>query len=106
MTSAQRHGSLFTHLRKICERPRMYAPRFTLEHLELYIFGYESALSDAGLPSQHERFRSWLYRERPEWRNTSLWWGGHVLAEHEGDLERTLEAIISLLDRFLATDGT
>ena len=80
----------------------MYAPSLTLDHLALYIFGYESALGDAGLASQHESFKKWLYRQRPEWKDSSMWWGGHVLDECGGDLERALDEILKLLDRYLA----
>jgi hypothetical protein len=98
-------GSLFEHMRHICERPRMFAPDFTLDHLHLYIHGYEHALSDAGLPSQHQRFKEWIYKQHPKWRESPVWWARHVLEASAGDLDRTLDEVIRLLDQFLSTDG-
>jgi hypothetical protein len=83
----------------------MFAPDFSLAHLFMFIQGYEAALGDEDLPSQHERFREWIYKQRPEWRQSSLWWGRHVLEECANDLDRTLDAIIKLLDGFLAGEG-
>lgn len=83
----------------------MFAPDFTLDHLHLYIAGYEDALGDAELPSQYHRFREWIYAQHPTWRDSPVWWARHVLEANAGDLERTLDEIIRLLDRFLATDG-
>jgi hypothetical protein len=83
----------------------MFAPDFTLVHLFLFIQGYEAALGDKDLPSQHERLREWIYKRRPEWKQSPLWWGNHVLEESAGDLERALDAIIKLLDAFLVGEG-
>jgi hypothetical protein len=105
MSPTLRAGSLFEHIRHICERPRMFAPDFTLDHFHLYIVGYEDALGDAGLPSQYHRFREWIYARHPKWRDSPLWWALHVLAANKGDMERTLDEIIRLLDQFLATEG-
>lgn len=106
MSPVQLHaGSLFEHMRHICSRPRMFAPDFTLEHLHMYIDGYESALGDTGQKSQHEQFREWLYKQHPEWRLLPTWWGQQVHEANGCDLERTLDAIIRLLDEFLATEG-
>ena len=96
-------GSLFEHMRHICSRPRMFAPDFTLDHLSLYIMGYDDALGDAGQKGQHEYFREWIYKRHPKWRYLSTWWGQQVYEANGCDLERTLEAIIRLLDEFLAT---
>lgn len=98
-------ASLFEHLRHLCERPRMFAPDFSITHLMLFIYAYEAALGDAKLPSQHECFREWIYVKRPEWRDSSMGWPGHVLADCGGNLESALDAIIVLLDEFLATEG-
>ena len=98
-------GNLIERIRNICERPRMFAPHFSLEHLLLFIHGYEAALRDAGLPSQHEHLEQWLYGQHPQWRASSMWWGKHVLDTCGGDLERTLTEIIGLVDRFLASEG-
>jgi hypothetical protein len=98
-------NNLFEHIRNICERPRMFAPNFSLEHLLLFIHGYEAALRDAGLPSQHERLESWLYGQHPEWGQSSRWWGGHVLEACGGDLERALTEISTLMERFLDRAG-
>jgi hypothetical protein len=104
--SIQLHAeSLFEHLRHICERPRMFAPDFSITHLLMFIYGYEAAVGDAKLPSQHEQFREWIYARHPEWRDSSMAWPGHVLADCGGNLESALDAIIVLLDEFLATDG-
>jgi hypothetical protein len=100
-----KQGNLLERIRNICERPRMFAPDFSLGHLLLFIHGYEAALSDTQQPRQHERFEAWLYAQHPEWRASSMWWGGHVLEACEGDLERTLTEIIGLVDRFLAQEG-
>jgi hypothetical protein len=83
----------------------MFAPDFELDHLHMFIYGYESALGDTGQKSQHERFREWIYKRHPQWRALPTWWGQQVQEVHGGDLERTLEAIIRLLDEFLATEG-
>ncbi|WP_324961772.1 hypothetical protein [Archangium sp.] len=83
----------------------MFAPDFTLEHLSLYIMGYDDALGDSGQKGQHEYFREWIYKRHPEWRFLPTWWGQQVHEANACDLERTLEAIIRLLDEFLATDG-
>ncbi len=106
MSPVLRAGSLFEHMRHVCERPRMFAPDFTLTHLLMFIQGYEAALGDEDLPSQHDRFREWLYKQRPAWKQSSSWWGHHVLKECAGDLDRALDAIIRLLDGFLAGEGT
>ncbi len=106
MSPVQLHaGSLFEHVRHICLRPRMFAPDFTLDHLSLYIMGYDDALGDSGQKSQHEYFREWIYKRHPKWRELPTWWGQQVHEANGGDLERTLEAIIGLLDEFLATEG-
>jgi hypothetical protein len=97
--------SLFEHLRHLCERPRMYAPDFTLTHLFIFIQGYEAALGDRDLLSEHDHFRGWLYKQRPEWRHSSAWWGHHLFEECAGDLERTLGEINELLGRFLTSEG-
>ncbi|WNG34701.1 hypothetical protein F0U61_14385 [Archangium violaceum] len=83
----------------------MFAPDFTLDHLHMFIYGYESALGDSGQKSQHEQFRKWIYTRHPKWRQLSTWWGQQVHEANACDLERTLEAIICLLDEFLATEG-
>ncbi len=98
-------GSLFEHMRHICSRPRMFAPDFTLDQRSLYITGYEDVLGDSGQKSQHECFREWLYKRHPEWRYHPSWWGQQVHEANGGDLARTLEAIVRLLDEFLATEG-
>ena len=98
-------GNLFTRIRSICERPRMYAPEFSLDHLLLFIQGYESALRDLGHPSQHGRFEDWIYSTRSAWRSSSLWWGRHVLEECGGDLELALSEIIRLVEQFLSSNG-
>ncbi|WP_257460641.1 hypothetical protein [Archangium lipolyticum] len=98
-------GSLFEHMRHICMRPRMFAPDFTLEHLSLYIMGYDDALGDSGRKGQHEYFREWIYKRHPTWRSLPTWWGQQVYEANACDLERTLDAIIRLLDEFLATEG-
>jgi len=106
MSPVQLHaGSLFEHMRHICLRPRMFAPAFTLDHLYLYIYGYESALGDTGQKGQHEQFMEWIYERHPRWRYLPTWWGQQVHEANGGDLERTLKAIINLLDEFLATEG-
>ena len=102
MTIVLQARNMVEHLRHICERPRMYAPDFSLSHLLIFIQGYEVALGDVALPSQHERLREWIYKQQPEWRQSSAWWGDLVPEECAGDLERALEAIIKLLDGFLA----
>jgi hypothetical protein len=83
----------------------MYAPDFALTHLFMFIQGYEAALEGQGLPSQHESFREWVYKQRPEWRNSSMWWGGHVLKESAGNLDQALDEIIRLIDGFVASEG-
>ncbi|HZH14028.1 MAG TPA: hypothetical protein VE057_06675 [Archangium sp.] len=98
-------GSLFEHMRHICLRPRMFAPDFTLDHLHMYIYGYESALGDTEQKSQHEQFREWIYKRHPKWRYLPTWWAQQVYEANARDLERTLEAVIRLLDEFLSTDG-
>ena len=100
-----RQENLFARIRNICERPRMFAPHFSLEHLLLFIHGYEAALRDTKQPGQHERFETWLYTQHPEWRASSMWWGKHVLEACGGDLELTLTEIIGLVDRFVASGG-
>jgi hypothetical protein len=92
-------------MRHICERPRMFAPDFTLDHLHMYLGGYDDALSDAGLSSPQGRFDEWLYKQHPEWRNLPEWWAKQILHANGEDLDRTLNEIIRLLDQFLATDG-
>jgi hypothetical protein len=76
-----------------------------MDHLSLFVDGYEAALKDANLPSQHERFRDWLFRQQPEWKHSSLWWGDQVLERAGGDLGQALKEIIQLIDRFLAGEG-
>jgi hypothetical protein len=98
-------GSLFEHLRHICDRPRMYAPAFDLGHLFLFVMAYEAALGDANLPSQHERFKHWIYARHPEWQQSPLWWAEQVQKEQGGDLQRTLGAIARLIEEFLAGEG-
>ncbi len=98
-------GSLFEHLLHICERPRMFSPEFTLSHLYLYMRGYEDARRDAGLSSQLTHLEQWLYARHPAWRNSSMWWGGHILEGCSGDLERALTEIHQLLTEFLAGEG-
>ena len=105
MSPVLRAGSLLEHIRHMCERPRMFAPDFTLHHLHLYILGYEDALGDAKLPSQYHLFKEWIYRQHPKWRDSPEWWAGHLLEANASDLERTLDEIIRLLDQFLATEG-
>ncbi|PTL85543.1 hypothetical protein [Vitiosangium sp. GDMCC 1.1324] len=105
MSPVLRAGSLFEHMRHICERPRMFAPDFTLDHLHLYIQGYEDARGDEDLPSQYHHFREWIYKQHPTWRDSPEWWARHVFKANSGDLDRTLDDIIRLLDQFLATDG-
>jgi len=100
-----RAGSLFEHMRHMCERPRMFSPDFTLDHLHLYMMGYENGRGDAGLPGQYTHLREWIYKQHPEWRNFPEWWAKQILHANGGDLDRTLEEIIRLLDQFLATDG-
>jgi hypothetical protein len=100
-----KQDDLFERIRNICERPRMFAPHFSLEHLLLFIHGYEAALRDTKQPGQHERFETWLYAQHPEWQDSSMWWGKHVLEACGGDLERTLTEIIGLVDRFVASEG-
>ncbi|WP_095982146.1 hypothetical protein [Melittangium boletus] len=105
MSPILRAGSVFEHMRHICERPRMFAPDFTLDHLYMYMGGYDDALGDAGLPSPQSRFDEWLYKRHPEWRHLPEWWAKQILHANGGDLDRTLQEIIRLLDQFLATDG-
>ena len=105
MTIVLQAQSLVEHMRHICERPRMYTPEFTLTHLFVFIQGYEAALENAGLPSQHEPFREWIYSRQPEWRNSSLWWGGHILEQCASDLSRALDQIIMMIDAFLGSEG-
>ncbi len=105
MSPVLQAGSLFEHLRHICERPRMFASDFTLSHLFLYIQGYEDAQGDAEQPSQYERFQEWLYQRHPEWRDSPMWWGRHLLEAQAGNLEYTLAEIVTLLDQFLANEG-
>ena len=97
---------LLQRIRNLCERPRMFAPHFSLEHLLLFIHGYEAALKDAGLPSQHEPFEAWLHQQNPGWRQSSMWWGKHLLDQSDGDLERTLSEITRLVEQFLAATRT
>lgn len=101
-----KQGNLFERIRNICERPRMFAPDFSLSHLYLFIHGYEAALYDTQQPRQYERFEEWIYAQHPEWRASSRWWGRHVLETCGGDLERTLTEIIKLVDRFLAHEAS
>jgi hypothetical protein len=105
MSHVLQANNLFEHMRHICERPRMFSPDFTLAHLFMFIQGYEAALGDRDQPSQHERFRNWLYKRKPEWGHSSAWWGRHVFEECAGDLERTLDEINKLLGQFLASTG-
>lgn len=105
MSPVLRAGSLFEHLRHICERPRMFAPDFTLDHLHLYLVGYDDARGDAGLPSVSSVLDEWVYQQHPEWRDLPEWWAQQMLHANNGDLERTLGQIVALLDRFLETDG-
>ncbi len=105
MTIVIQARSLLEHVRHICERPKMYAADFSLGHLFMFILGHEVATGEQGLPSQYERFREWVYKARPEWRDSSMWWGGHVLTECKGDLDKSLGEIILLIDGFLATEG-
>lgn len=105
MSPVLRAGSLFEHMRHMCLRPRMFAPEFTLDHLHLYIIGYEDGLEDAGLPSQYVRFREWILAQHPRWRELPEWWAKQILHANGEDLDKTLTEIMGLLDRFLATDG-
>jgi predicted amidohydrolase YtcJ len=100
-----RANNLFEHIRNICERPGMFAPGFSLEHLHLFIHGYELARRDAKLPSPYTRFEEWLYAQHPEWSPSSQWWAKHLLDACGGDLERTLLEISGLMDRFLTSEG-
>ncbi|MCP3138048.1 hypothetical protein [Pyxidicoccus xibeiensis] len=99
--STQLHAkNLFEHLRHICERPKMFAPDFEIDHLLMFIYGYEAALSDAKQPSQHDHFREWIYQRHPEWRNSPMSWPRHVLVDKGDDLDKALDAIIALLNEF------
>lgn len=100
-----RAASLFEHMRHICERPRMFAPDFTLDHLHIFILGYEDALADTGLPSQSQRFDDWLYRRYPEWREKPEWWARQILHASAGELDKALTEIGRLVDLFLETEG-
>jgi hypothetical protein len=84
----------------------MFAPHFSLEHLLLFIHGYEAALKDAGLPSQHAPFEEWLHGQNPAWRESSMWWGKHLLEQCGGDLEHTLLELTLLMNQFLASTRT
>lgn len=97
--------NVFEHLRLICERPLMFAPAFTLDHLFIYLVGYDDALGDAGISSPQRRFDEWIYRQRPAWRHLPEWWAKQILLENGGDLEQTLGDIIRLVDQFLASEG-
>src|SRR5258705_4040193 len=63
-----------------CERPGMFlvgAPDFrtiNLSMLRSYIDGYETALRDFGLPSQHKPFLDWLNYHRPEFKQGTFWY--------------------------------
>lgn len=105
MSTTPRARNVFEHMRQICERPRMYAPNFTLDHLYMYLGGYDDALGDAGLPSTQRRLDEWIYRQHPEWRDLPEWWANQILHANGEDLDRTLEEIIRLLDQFLAAEG-
>ncbi|WP_204490148.1 hypothetical protein [Archangium primigenium] len=105
MSPTLRAGSLFERMRHMCERPGMFSPDFTLDHLHLYMMGYENGRGDAGLPGQYKHFREWLYERHPEWRDRPEWWAKQILHANGDDLDRTLAEIIRLLDQFLATDG-
>ncbi|WP_155893935.1 hypothetical protein [Cystobacter fuscus] len=105
MSPALRAGSVFEHMRHICERPGMFAPDFTLDHLFIYLVGYDDALGDAGLVSPQARFNEWIYKQHPTWRHLPEWWAKQILHANGGDLEKTLTDILRLLDQFLATDG-
>ncbi|ATB34209.1 hypothetical protein [Melittangium boletus] len=105
MSPVLRAGSLFEHMRHMCERPGMFSPDFTLDHLHLYMMGYENGRSDAGLPGQYKYFREWIYKRHPEWSDLPEWWAMQIHQANGGDLGQTLDEIIRLLDQFLATDG-
>lgn len=105
MTQTSRTGNVFDRIRQVCERPRAFAPNFTLTHLTLYIFGYDNAFADAGMPSQYSLFREWIYKQHPQWNRSTEWWADHILHANGGDLDKTLSEILRLVDQFLATDG-
>lgn len=105
MSPRLRARNLFEHMCSICERPGMFAPGFTLDHFHLFITGYDTALVDAGLPSQHRPFKEWIYRQHPQWRQSSEWWAKHLLRANAEDLHKTLDEILRLVDQFLSTDG-
>ena len=79
--------------------------RGTLDHLNMYLGGYDDALGDAELPNPQARFEEWLHERHPEWRDRPEWWAKQLLHANGDDLDRTLAEIIRLLDQFLATDG-
>ncbi|WP_434379793.1 hypothetical protein [Melittangium boletus] len=105
MSDVPRASRVFARLRQICERPGMFAPDFTLDHLNMYLGGYDDALGDAELPNPQARFEEWIYERHPEWRDRPEWWAKQLLHANGDDLDRTLAEIIRLLDQFLATDG-
>ena len=105
MNPAPRARNVFEHLRHLCQRPGLFAPNFTLEHLFIYLGGYDDALGDSGISSPQRRFDEWIYQQRPAWRHLPEWWAKQILIENGGDLERTLGDIVRLMDQFLASDA-
>lgn len=50
------HPLTLAYIRSVAERPGMYMGDFNLGYLEHQLYGYDAALSDAGLLGEHERF--------------------------------------------------
>jgi len=98
-------NKLLFHLRQICTRPGMYAGTFEdfdMQHLHLFISGYEQALYEAHQPSQIKEFDRWIYALNPQWQEWgSTYWGTNILRDCQGDMAKALHRIIDYIDRFL-----
>jgi hypothetical protein len=97
---------LLDWVRTFCDRPGMYLashPDYrepNLSILRAWMQGYDAALTNAGLPTEEEPFRSWVFRKRPDLKDNPLWYGEALLAEMAGEPLRVLAQIRAWIDEY------
>ncbi len=70
--------------------------------LRTYIHGYDQALGDSGLPTQHDAFLGWLQKRRPDLKHSALWYGEALLPKMDNDHERVVRQILEWVGEFEA----
>lgn len=88
-----------------CSRPGMYlvgdAPQevrvsMLLAHIHGFLTAWPSPV--------YSRFREWVFERRPDFRNSSAWYGANLLKEFNGDHNRTLEVILEWVREFRSSE--